>query len=56
MEYFARVDGDNVYFHKTSGDATDARKSVAFSTAGSEVHVFADSAANEKAHSKNHPT
>ncbi|MDE2680566.1 MAG: site-2 protease family protein [Verrucomicrobiota bacterium] len=47
-EYFVRVDGNKVYFHKTSGDATDASKSVAFSTAGSEVHLFAESVANEK--------
>jgi len=48
VEYFVRVDGDKVYFHKTSGDATDASNTEAFTTAGSEVHLFAESVGNEK--------
>jgi membrane-associated protease RseP (regulator of RpoE activity) len=46
-EYFVRVDGDKVYFHKTFGDATDASNTVAFTTKGGEVHFFAESTANE---------
>ncbi|MBC8325768.1 MAG: site-2 protease family protein [Verrucomicrobia subdivision 3 bacterium] len=48
VDYFARVDGDEIQFHKTSSDANEGNNPVTFTTAGTEVHVFADSAANEK--------
>ncbi len=48
VEYFARVDGDKVQLHKTSSDANLGNNSVAFTTAGTEVRLFADSAANKK--------
>ncbi len=47
-DYFARVQGDKVFFHKNSSDAARDANAVTFSSEGVDVHLFADSAANKK--------
>ncbi len=48
VDYFARVQGDKVFFHKNSSDAARDANAVTFSSEGVDVHLFADSAANKK--------
>jgi RIP metalloprotease RseP len=48
VDYFARVQGDKVFFHKNSSDAARNANAVTFSSEGSDVHLFADSADNKK--------
>ena len=48
VDYFARVDGDKVFFHKNSSDAARDANAVTFTSEGSDVHLFADSAANKE--------
>jgi membrane-associated protease RseP (regulator of RpoE activity) len=48
VDYFARVEGDKVFFHINSSDAARDANAVTFTSEGSDVHLFADSAANKK--------
>ncbi len=47
VNYFARVEGANILLHKTARNAASGDRVVSFNSAGSEVHLFADSESNE---------
>jgi membrane-associated protease RseP (regulator of RpoE activity) len=46
--YFARVEGDKIFLHQTAANANRGSKPIAFSSAGSQVRLFAQSAGNER--------
>ncbi len=46
--YFARVDGDAITLHRTLADANADGKPIQFSSAGTQVSLFAQSEGNER--------